>query len=93
MAADSEDDRKLDFEKEKFVEELAIKREELDLKKAEAKRQSLFWNQVSPVAVALFAAFIGLTGNLVVTFIQGQNSRYRDPKIASSDDSGGHQNR
>jgi hypothetical protein len=67
-------DDNLRFEKEKFAAELALKREELELKKADVERQSRFWNQFSPVALALFATFIGLIGNLVVTFIQGRNN-------------------
>ena len=74
VANESADDTKLRYEREKFAAELALRREELDLKKAESARQSRFWNQVSPVAIALFAGFLGLAGNLVVTFIQGRNS-------------------
>lgn len=57
----------LEFEREKYHDEIQLKRQELDLRKAEVERAR--WQ--SPLTLAVIAAIIGLLSNAVVAWLNG----------------------
>jgi hypothetical protein len=68
----------LSLEERKFREEVAGKRRELDLKEREVavKEKELSRSQwFSPIVLGLFAAAVGLIGNIVVARVNNQNSQ------------------
>src|SRR5216684_8339583 len=64
------DERKFAQDAEFKAQELALKARELSIKEAELPKA--LW--LRPTVIALFAAALGLLGNLVVTFLNSQNS-------------------
>jgi hypothetical protein len=64
----------VEFEREEFREEIALKRTEIDLKRKEWKASRRFSSRITPVAIGVFAAVLGLFGNIVVAWLQGENA-------------------
>jgi hypothetical protein len=69
--SDKADGERLAFERKKADREFALKQRALDLKEREAKRALL----KSPWFLALLAAFLGLLGNIFVTWMNATANR------------------
>ena len=72
--------RRLELEERQHRDDIEIRREELDFRKLESSRSVLH----SPLVLALFAAVIGLFGNALVAWFNGNSQRLLEDRKAEA---------